>query len=277
MKIFKRIFNLINDFGNSLNKSNVSAFSGEATMFIFISFFPFIMFLLMLMKYTPLTADSLTDMIERVVPATSKGAIDSIINNIYTVSSGATVSFTLITLLWSASRGFLSLVRGLNSVYEVNETRKYLSMRLSSAFYAILLAILILFTLISLVFGNRIFAFLIYHFPKLNDLAILIISIRTIVSLCIYLLFFLFIYMVFPNRKSKLMYELPGALICSCGWLAFSYVYSYYVDHFIKNISMYGSLSALIFLMIWLYFCMNILFIGGKINQILRKTLSSIL
>ena len=276
MKLIRRIYDIIKEFGNSMSRANVAASAGESTLFIIISFFPFIMFVFMIMKHTSLTSDMLINMITRIVPQTASGAVTTIIKNIYSASSGATISVTAITLVWSASRGFLALVRGFNSVYEVNETRNYIKLRISSLFYTLGLALLILFTLLILVFGNRIFAYLTYRFPKVVNVAVLIISIRTIVSMGLYLMFFLILYILLPNRKSSIIYELPGALIASCGWLGFSYIYSYYVNNFSETYSMYGSLSTLVLLMVWLYFCINILFIGAQINHKIRVAIDTL-
>ena len=75
--------------------------------------------------------------------------------------------------------------------------------------------------------------------------------------------------MVLPNRKSHIFRELPGAIITAGGWLLFSYLFSYYIDNMGNYSYTYGSLAALAICMLWLYFCMYILFIGAEINMIL--------
>jgi membrane protein len=85
------------------------------------------------------------------------------------------------------------------------------------------------------------------------------------VGLIILLVFFLIIYVVIPNRKTKVMNELPGAMVCAGGWMGFSYAFSYYIDHSNYS-SMYGSLTTIVLFMLWMYFCMYILFIGAEIN-----------
>lgn len=277
MKTVKKIINLIQKFSDSITEANIAAFSGESTLFIIISFFPFIMLMLMIIKYTPLTEASLISMIKNIVPFRAADTVESVINNIYSVSSSAAISVSVITLIWSASRGFMSLVRGFNSVYRVKESRGYIRLRISAIFYTICLALLIVFTLTLLVFGNKILSFLTYHFPEINNLAVLIISVRTVVSMALYLLFFVLLYLILPNRKSSILYELPGATLSSFGWLAFSYIYSYYINTFNTSLSMYGSLSTIVLLMVWLYFCIYILFIGAVINQKIRMFISNII
>lgn len=79
-------------------------------------------------------------------------------------------------------------------------------------------------------------------------------------------LFSLVLYIVVPNRKSRIKYELPGAIFTALGWTIFSYVFSIYVDMSTGFAITYGSLATLVFIMLWLYACMNVLFIGAEMN-----------
>jgi membrane protein len=82
-------------------------------------------------------------------------------------------------------------------------------------------------------------------------------------------LFFLLLYLVIPNRKSKLLAELPGAVTTAGGWIGVSYLFSFYIDHRSGNSFAYGSLTTLALAMLWLYFCMYLLFVGAEINVFL--------
>ena len=74
-----------------------------------------------------------------------------------------------------------------------------------------------------------------------------------------------------PNRKTKLRDSLPGAFLGSLGWLIFSHLFSLYVEHFPSFARVYGSVYAVALSMLWLYFCMSILFYGGLLNRILEE------
>ena len=76
-------------------------------------------------------------------------------------------------------------------------------------------------------------------------------------------------FMVLPNRRNTLRQSLPGALFSSAGWLIFSDLYSIYVEHFAGLSSIYGSVYAIALSMLWLYFCLSILFYGGALNHYL--------
>ncbi|MFW5631338.1 MAG: YihY/virulence factor BrkB family protein, partial [Acetivibrio ethanolgignens] len=96
------------------------------------------------------------------------------------------------------------------------------------------------------------------------------ISFRVLIALIVLFFFFLAMYIFVPNRKSTVSQEAPGALLTTISWAVFSSVYSYYIDNF-ANFDTYGSLTTIVFLMLWLYFCMYILFIGSEVNVFIQE------
>lgn len=81
---------------------------------------------------------------------------------------------------------------------------------------------------------------------------------------------FLIMYIFIPDRKTNLIAELPGAVTASVGWILFSTFYSIYTNFSPRFSSMYGTLSTLVFALVWLYFCMIIIFLGAELNIILK-------
>lgn len=235
----------IRKFLAQLRDDFISAFAAQAAFFIILSFIPFIMFLFTLLNFFPLTAGSLTRLPAGILSGTAA--------------------------LWSASRGTLALIRGLNAVYKYKETRNYFLIRAISMIYTFCFAALLIAALVLLVFGNRLYDWIMSQFPMLKELAFLILSLRSLGTVIILTLFFLLLYLVVPNRKSRFLRELPGAMLSACGWMGFSYLFSFYIDHRQSTSFAYGSLTTLAFSMLWLYFCMYILFVGAEINVFLSN------
>lgn len=271
MSLVIKIINHIRYFLDRTNRHCISAFSGQACLFIMISFFPFIMFLLTLIRYLPISESTLLQMCNEALPPAFAPFVVSIIEEIYNKSTNALLSLTVFTALWSASRGFLTITKGLNYVYDIRETRNYIRLRVISTIYTLIFALLLLVTLIVLVFGNRLYQEIYTINPLLGDLIGQIVDLRTFMGFIILFLFFLLLYLFIPNRKSDILSELPGAATASIGWIGFSYLFSIYIDHFGNYSYTYGSLTAIVLLMLWLYFCMFIMFIGGEINGLLAE------
>ena len=76
-----------------------------------------------------------------------------------------------------------------------------------------------------------------------------------------------------PGRRTPLHCSLPGALLASLGWLIFSGLYSIYVENFSAYANLYGSVYAVALSMLWLYFCLSIVFYGAALNSYLLKNM----
>ena len=268
--MIQSLYRIVRNFSRKTQEDFVPAFSAQAAFFIIISFFPFLMFLLTLLRYLPLSESSLVDVVIRYMPEDIQTFLIGILGELHENATTTLLSATVIAALWSAARGFIAIMKGLNGVYRINESRNYFVLRFLAAIYTLIFSLLIIVTLGILVFGNRIYLYIQAKFPVLSDMAMLIISLRTIVGFCILVLFFLGVYIFIPNRKTHLFKELPGAIVSAGGWMLFSYAYSYYIDHMENMSYMYGSLAAIVLCMLWVYFCMYIMFVGAEINVILQ-------
>lgn len=264
--MIKATYKLIQMFSRKISDDHVAAFSAQAAFFIIISFFPFLMLLFSIIRYFPIEESTMLKAFTQIFPNALNSLVVSIIHEINRKASGTIISVTAITALWSAGKGFLAIMKGLNATYEIKETRNYIFLRITSTIYTLIFAIMLIASMVLFVFGNKLYLWVELRIPAFKGMALLIISLRTIVGLITLLIFFLAIYVVVPNRKTKIIQELPGAMVCATGWMGFSYAFSYYIDHYSNYSTMYGSLTTVVLFMLWLYFCMYILFIGAEIN-----------
>lgn len=269
-EIVNEIVNQIEHFLNKMKEDAVSAYAAQVAFFIMMSAFPFIMLVLTLVQYLPVTEEMLVAMAQETIPDVLNGYVISLIEEIFAQPSVAIISVTFVAAIWAASKSFLAIIRGCNSVYGIRETRDYIRLRLAASLYTIVFAVIIVVTLAVMVFGNTIVMAVINRFPVLSEMALLIISLRTAVGFGILFVFFLALYVFIPDRKGKVIKEIPGALLTSVGWISFSYIFSFYIDNF-ANFNTYGSLTAIVFLMLWLYACMYMFFVGGEINVWLQE------
>lgn len=134
---------------------------------------------------------------------------------------------TAIITLWTAGKGLQGLTNGLNSVYQVYETRNYFAARIRSALYTLIFIVLIVATLILLVFGNSIQGALVEHLPFISGVTESILQMRTALSLVVLSTVFLMMYKFLPNRKATLKSQLPGAVISAVAWSVFSCVFPF--------------------------------------------------
>jgi membrane protein len=230
--------------------------------FLILSLFPTLVLLLGVLRYTPLDIHSLLALLEGFVPDALLPEAELLILATYERSSKALVGVSAITALWSAGRGIHGLRTGLNAIYGVEENRGYFYTRSVSALYTFGFLLVLVLTLTIQVFGAALLQFL-----PIAGLPLL----RFFLLLAAQTALFTTLYMVLPNRRNRFFDSLPGAIFASAGWLIFSDLYSLYVEHFSNYANIYGSVYAVALSMLWLYFCVSIVFYGGALNVWLSK------
>lgn len=268
----RAVYDMVRAFLKKLREDAVSAYAAQAAFFVILSFIPFFIFLLTLLTYLPIPIENLLRGAEKVFSATLFEFIAPLLEEVFSNTTKALLSVSVITALWSASRGFLVIMRGLNAVYGNRETGNYFVVRILSVCYTLIFAVVLSLTLLLLVFGNRIYLYIQSKVPWLEHAALLVISIRTVTFFLALAVYFLILYHVIPHRKNRITEELPGAMLSAAGWLGFSYLYSFYIDHLSDFSAMYGSLTAIVLCMFWLYACMYIMFIGAELNVVVSDS-----
>lgn len=267
----RKILDRINNFITEATENHTGAYAAQSAYFWVLSLIPCILLLLTLVQYTPVTkADVMTAVIQ-VFPKNINSMIVSIVNQVYNQSK-TMIPLTLLMAMWSAGRGVLSMTSGLNCVYSCPETRNYVYLRIRATFYTLLMLISIVLTLVMLVFGNSISVFVDENVPFLSSVTDFIIGIRAILAVCLLTIVFMMMYKFLPNRKNILLKQFPGAVASAIGWMFASYIFSVYVDVFKGFADMYGSLTTIVLIMLWLYFCMYIVLLGGQINVLIHRS-----
>ena len=267
MKLVKKIYKHLDDFFTQLTRDHVNAYAAQSSFFIIIAIFPLLMLLLTLIRYTPVTEVDLLKSVLAVTPNYLDPLMKQIVGEMYSQANFAIISITAITTLWSASNGILAIIRGLNSVYGIEEERNYIIVRLIACFYTVIMLVLVVLSLGFMVFGNSVLRLFSTKIPLLYELAEFVISLRGMYIPIFFTVAFVYIYRIIPNKDYGRFFDyLPGALFSSFGWIIASYGFSIYIDYFASATYIYGSLTTVVFMMLWLYMCMYILFMGAEIN-----------
>ena len=252
-------------FMERMRKDHVSAYAAQAAYFLIMSFIPFVLFLTAIVQYTPLTYREVRQAIMSVVPENLQGLGLNIVAEVFS-KSAAVLPLSALVALWSSGKGMQALINGLNTIYHVKETRNWLVNRIYSMFYMFLFVLALIASLLLLVMGNRIHVLISGYVPFLGNVIGRILGAKTFLVFVMLFFVFLVLYRYLPNRRASLKSQVPGAFLTAVAWSVFSYLFSLYFTFFPDFSIMYGSLSTLILVMVWLYFCMNLLLYGAEIN-----------
>lgn len=249
---------------------HIPLYAANAGFFIILSLFPALVLVLSLLRYTGLQVSSLVEVLSSIIPGALMPTIEKLVLNTYENSSGALVGVSAVTALWSASKGVYGLLTGLNTVYGVSEDRGWLYTRSISILYTFLFFGLLLLTLVLHVFGSTILELLPITRSRLFRLLSGIVDFRFLLLLLVQTAVFVLIFAFLPNGRNRIRDTIPGALLASLGWLTISDLFSIYVEHFASLSNIYGSVYTIALAMLWLYFCLMLIFYSAAFNQYLE-------
>lgn len=252
-----------------IQKMGIPGHAANAGYFIVVSIFPALVLILSILRYTDLDAGDLLRFLDGVIPQALMGTAEKLIVSTYAQTSRAVVSVSAVGALWSASRGVYGVLVGLNAIYGVQEDRGYWYTRGISMVYTFGLLTLLLLTLILNIFGEALLGKMEESSAFLWRFLSSVMNLRFLLLLLLQTGLFTAIFMVFPNRKNSFSDSFPGAVLASLGWLLFTKLFSVYVTRFRGYANLYGSVYAVALSMLWLYFCLLILFYGGALNRLL--------
>ena len=253
-----------------LGEQKVSLYAANASFFLILAVFPSLVLLLVLMRYTGLQIETFTELVGELIPASLMPMVNRLVRSAYVNSSGTLLSVSVIAALWSSSRGMYSFIVGLNAINQLKEDRGYLRTRLLSVAYMFAFLIVLILTLVLHVFGKDLLLWL--NELPLPEFLLNLLDVHIFVLLILQTLLFCCMYTVLPNEHTRWRSNLPGALLAAIGWQIFSNVYSAYSQRFTEYANIYGSVYAVALGMLWLYFCICIVFYGGVLNEYLEKS-----
>lgn len=258
----------LRDALRAMRKAQIPLYAGNAAFYLVLSFLPLLTLVLSVLPFTHLQPEDIWGMLARIVPQEVLPLFSELLQ-IADAKRGALVSLSAIASAWSASRGIYGIVRGLNAVLGIKETRSYPRLRLLCLFYMVLFVLGLLLTLLLHVFGRKLLSLLLSaHSAFARTLAVFLTHLRLSAVLVLTVLFSL-LFLALPNRSQRLFHVLPGAGGAAAAWLVFSELFSLYATYFAPPLRLYGSLSTLMLGMLWVYACVSILFYGTFCNRLL--------
>lgn len=271
MQRLRHIWHMVRDFAKRNQANAVEAYAAEAALFVVISFFPSALLLLSLLPHLPFTEAQITNTFVQIIPAAIADFMQSILEELYTSPRVTVTVITAAIALWSASRGSMALMRGLERIYGIHRARGYVVARLLASVYVLFFFVLLTVVLAFLGFGGVVFNWLSALLPWLATSVLLKRGLQLLVSFAVLFLVFWLLYAVTTREWARCWKQITGALIAAGGWVGFSTLYSVYLNTIGGRSVYYGSLSIVMFSLLWLYFCMYIFFVGAEVNVWLHE------
>lgn len=256
---------------NKITSDDLLGYAASSCFYITLSFFPFLIVLLGLFHLIPLNSNEMFNMLKQVTPYSIESNIGYIIDDLYNNYSYTLTIFTALLAIWSAGRSFTKIIECIDNIYEAPVQRGWLIHRIISTIYTLFFMLALILTLMTLVLGKYIVLAIMAFSPAIAAILAALLSNKHIFIPLILIMFFDVLYINVPKRKTTFIRQMPGAIFASAGWCIFSVIFSFYLEHSSNFSYLYGSLASLVFILLWLYFCMVILFLGAELNILIEK------
>lgn len=252
----------------NIKEDRVSESSAQCAYYVILSFIPFVILLLTLIQYTNIEPQQLFDIISSIIPDNMKEIVLGIVREVYSKSIG-TVSISLIFTLFSADRALFALTKELHYIYNFadNKNKSWLHLKVVSIIQTMVFIIIVALGLVVMVFGKTIVSTVRERLGILKDYTIVSEIITQIGILIIIFIIFLCVYKFMSRHKVSLIKQVRGAIFASLALNMVSFVFSKYLEIFRGFSITYGSLTALMLIMMWTYTCFYIIFLGAEINK----------
>lgn len=257
---------------SEINGDDVWGRSAQLAYYFLLALFPLLIFLtaalgLMLGAGAGLRV-ALFNYLSQVMPGSAFQLVDTTIEEITGASNAGKLSFGLLATLWAASNGMGAITQALNAAYDVTEKRPWWKQRLVAILLTIALSVLVITALVLILWGGKAADSLAAHYQLGSFFPLVWKTIQWPIVLAFMVTAFALIYYYAPDLKDQEWKWLtPGSAIGVILWLLVSFGFKAYLHYFDSYSKTYGSLGAVIVLMLWLYFTGASLLIGSEINS----------
>ena len=264
------MFSSVRQLAAALRRDRINTYAAESAFFLILSAIPLLTLTVAAARIV--IPDFVSEYIYRLaglVPGIIGEYIESELLSFMKYSSPAPLSVSIIALAWGASRGIRAVRRGVRSVWGEGSdgalSELFYGFIFTAAFVIIIVAVLVFF-----VFGDTIFDAVGDRFPTLGG----VFDVSPVLMLISLAAFFALALATFTPPSSgmdRLRQHLPGAALAASGWTLYSYIFSVFISDFSDMPHIYGSLAAIMVLMLWLYMIMYIFLLGAEVNKLMAQ------
>lgn len=254
----------------STERDRIFLYAAQASYFVIVSIIPFICLLISVFSFL-IPADIYTIFEAYNLPEEVEALIRSVIDQLLATQKLSLLSISALFALWTASRGADSIRVGLERVYHERPSKGFWRLQIKSLASTIILIVLLLLNTIFTIFGAAI-AEMLHVTPLYNVIAYLSVPIMFLTMCAAFTIIYAFVGKFGKaNWKERARQHYPGAIFTTVCWQLFSYGFAMYIRYFPSASAIYGSMTAVCLLMLWIYVCVIILLLGAEINKIILR------
>ncbi len=248
--------------------------AAQIAYFLMLGLFPTLIFLLSTISYLPIGADlsgELLDALRSQLPPEAYRLVAGTVEGLLGDRSESLLSFSLLAALWSGSMGVGALITTINRAYNIRPRRSLVTQKLLAIVLTLGLAAIWLASSVFVVLGPKVTAAILQWLGLGGGSAQLWTTLRLPVIFGLNLFALSILYYYAPEARQRFRWILPGATTATVLWLATSSLFRLFVRNFGSYNKTYGSLTAVVILMIWLWLTGLIFLLGAEINALMKR------
>jgi len=241
--------------------------------FFLLAVFPAAIFVLSLLPSLsiPHLQQAILDLLHQVLPQQAANLFDGTIRYAESGGKKGRLTFGLIFALWSGSSGVYAITEQLNAICDVKESRPFWKSRSAAVLMTVFYALLTIGTLSLVIFGGAVQSWMASRIGWSHPLRVFFATLRWIIIAAAGLLGLAVAYRYGPNVKARFRFISPGNLVATILIALASAGFQFYVSRFGNYSATYGSLAAIIMLMLWMYLAGIALLVGYEVNKLLHR------
>ena len=263
----------VRDLYQAIIDDNV--FSGAAALgfYLTLAIFPAIIAIMSVIPYLPIAKvdQAIMDLLGQALPAEAFEMVSRVVNQALSERRGRLLSFSLLLTLWAASTGMYAIMKQLNITYDVKEARSFVRARATALGLSLLFGVLVLGAFSLVVLGGIIQDWIGNRFGFTGALLTFFAVFRWVIIVAALLLGLAIIYRFAPNVERTFALLTPGSVFGVTMLIVSSLGFSFYTRNFAAYGAIYGSIGAVIILMLWLYIAGLVILVGSEINGLLER------
>lgn len=251
---------------------DMGTYGAALTFHVFFALFPFIVFLLALLGVLQLHAffDWILARARVVLPSDAMSVVQGVVQEVQSQRDGGLLSFGILVAIWAASAGIRSTMNALNAAYDVEEGRPVWKRYAFSIAYTLGLAVMVIAAVGLMFIGPQVMLWIAEQVGLGHPVVVLWRWLRIPVAALLLMLAVSIVYYAAPNVDQKFRYVTPGSVLAVVLWVVLSLAFSFYVGRFANYGATYGSIGAVIVLMLYIYISSLVLLLGGEVNAVIE-------
>ena len=253
------------------NEDDVFGHAAELAYYFLLALFPMLIFLSNLIGFLPEAQSGIFRGLAKVMPGEALNLVSKTLEDVVRHRSGGLLSFGVLGTLWAASGGVTAVMDTLNTAYDATEQRSFLKRRLLAIALTVMLALLVVGSTTLIMFGDRFSVWLAASLGLGTKFVFFWGAVDYLLGLLLLLVGLQLIYYLGPNIEQRWRWLTPGAVFAVVSLVLASLAFSLYLRVAPNYSATYGSLGAVIVLLLWLYLMGIAVLIGGEINSEIRQ------